>query len=61
MQHCTRNKTLLHNRCCGPDLTALRAVVLQGVTGRGAASIGRRPAPFLAALRTAFMDTPKDI
>lgn len=31
----------------------------RGKTGRSAASIGRRPAPFLAALRAALMDVPQ--
>jgi hypothetical protein len=33
----------------------------QGKTGRSAARIGRRPAPYLAALRYALMATPPDL
>ncbi|KAF6258815.1 hypothetical protein COO60DRAFT_1638905 [Scenedesmus sp. NREL 46B-D3] len=45
----------------GPRAAGLGVHDAQGVTGRGATSIGRRPAPFLAAIRAAFMTVPKDI
>ncbi|WIA38443.1 hypothetical protein OEZ86_001767 [Tetradesmus obliquus] len=45
----------------GPRAKGLGIHDAQGITGRGATNIGRRPTPFLAAIRYAFMDAPKDI